>query len=150
MPYPNASDAGVLAKQHIWAATTSAAKNQAFNCTNGDVFTWRAFWEAFAEVFDVEVAGPGGDGSGDLGFAEKMKGKGGVWEEIVRENGLVETKLEEITCFDAMSSVLRFGFQHVCCMNKSRESGFLVHVDTLKSLRKWVERYREMNVLPKK
>ncbi|KAG4129222.1 hypothetical protein ERO13_D09G065900v2 [Gossypium hirsutum] len=33
------SDARVLAKQHIWAAVTPSAKNQAFNCTNGDMFT---------------------------------------------------------------------------------------------------------------
>jgi hypothetical protein len=39
------SDARVLAEQQIWAAVTDGAKNQAFNCTNSDVFTF--------EVFDV-------------------------------------------------------------------------------------------------
>ncbi|KAH8484280.1 hypothetical protein H0E87_028650 [Populus deltoides] len=48
------SDARVLAEQQIWAAVTEGAKNQAFNCTNGDVFTWKSLWGVLCEVFDVE------------------------------------------------------------------------------------------------
>jgi hypothetical protein len=48
------SDARVLAKQHVWAAVTDGAKNQTFNCTNGDVFTWKSLWKVLCEVFDVE------------------------------------------------------------------------------------------------
>ncbi|KAK9289076.1 hypothetical protein L1049_017547 [Liquidambar formosana] len=48
------SDARVLAEQHIWAAVSSKAKNQAFNCTSGDVFTWKSLWKVLCEIFDVE------------------------------------------------------------------------------------------------
>ncbi|KAK3015647.1 hypothetical protein RJ639_005521 [Escallonia herrerae] len=48
------SDARVLAEQHIWVAVTDTAKNQAFNCTNGDVFAWKSFWKALCSVFDLE------------------------------------------------------------------------------------------------
>ena len=48
------SDARVLAEQHIWAAVTDGAMNQTFNCTNGDVFTWKSLWKVLCEVFDVE------------------------------------------------------------------------------------------------
>ena len=48
------SDARVLAEQQIWAAVTERAKNQAFNCTNGDVYTWKSLWKVCCEVFDVE------------------------------------------------------------------------------------------------
>lgn len=48
------SDARVLAEQHVWAAVTDGAKNQTFNCTNGDVFTWKSLWKVLCEVFDVE------------------------------------------------------------------------------------------------
>jgi len=47
------SDARVLAEQQKWAAVTDGAKNQAFNCTNGDVFTWKSSWKVLFEVFDV-------------------------------------------------------------------------------------------------
>ncbi|XP_058080565.1 3-oxo-Delta(4,5)-steroid 5-beta-reductase-like [Magnolia sinica] len=144
----DASDAGLLAQQQIWAAVSDSAKNQAFNCTNGDVFTWKAFWTVLSEIFGVEPVPPCGD-IAEFNWVEEMKEKGGVWDAIVRENGLHETKLEEITCFGASNAVMNFGFQHVSSMNKSREFGFLGYVDTLKSLRKWIERLREMNILPK-
>uniref|UniRef100_A0A3N7G789 PRISE-like Rossmann-fold domain-containing protein n=1 Tax=Populus trichocarpa TaxID=3694 RepID=A0A3N7G789_POPTR len=93
------SDARVLAEQQIWAAVTEGAKNQAFNCTNGDVFTWKSLWGVLCEVFDVEfVAFEENDEKFDwLGM---MKGKGKVWDEIVEKYGLFETKMEDITCFE--------------------------------------------------
>ncbi|KAJ8634187.1 hypothetical protein MRB53_027523 [Persea americana] len=148
------TDAGLLARHQIWAATSDGAKNQAFNCTNGDVFTWKSFWGVFAEMFGLEAVAPV-DGYGDdddvggFNWVGEMEKKGGVWDSIVRENGLVETKLEEIACFGVLNTVLHFRFQHVSSMNKSREFGFLGYVDTLKSLRSWVERLREMNIIPK-
>ena len=148
------TDAGLLARHQIWAATSDGAKNQAFNCTNGDVFTWKSFWGVFAEMFGLEAVAPV-DGYGDdddvggFNWVGEMEKKGGIWDSIVRENGLVETKLEEIACFGVLNTVLHFRFQHVSSMNKSREFGFLGYVDTLKSLRSWVERLREMNIIPK-
>jgi hypothetical protein len=141
------SDARVLAEQQIWAAVTEGAKNQAFNCTNGDVFTWKSLWGVLCEVFDVEfVAFEENDEKFDwLGM---MKGKGKVWDEIVEKYGLFETKMEDITCFEALNVVLHFGFQHVCSMNKSRESGFLGFADTLKSIPMWVGRLRDMKIIP--
>lgn len=34
------TDAGLLAKATVWAATNSQCYNQAFNITNGDLFRW--------------------------------------------------------------------------------------------------------------
>ncbi|KAF3975444.1 hypothetical protein CMV_001289 [Castanea mollissima] len=47
-------DARVLAEQQIWVVVTDNA-NHAFNCTNGDVFTWKSLWKVLCEVFDVEL-----------------------------------------------------------------------------------------------
>ncbi|KAJ0464953.1 putative (S)-8-oxocitronellyl enol synthase [Helianthus annuus] len=113
------SDARVLVEQQIWASVTDKAKNEAFNCTNGDVFTWKMIW----------------------------KDKGEVWDGIVEENGLYKTKMEEITCFDALGQVLKLEIQHVCSMNKSREFGFHGYANTLKSIPEWVQKLREMKIL---
>ncbi|PKA62416.1 3-oxo-Delta(4,5)-steroid 5-beta-reductase [Apostasia shenzhenica] len=148
----DASDAEVLAAQQIWAAAEAGrgalAAGEAFNCTNGDVFTWRSFWRAVAAEFGVEFVECAEDGEG-MGWAERMRSKGPVWDEIVEENRLVRTRFEEITCFTAVCGVLSFRFQHVSSMNKSREMGFHVSVDTLKSVKKWIARLREMNIIPK-
>ncbi|KAJ0034948.1 hypothetical protein Pint_25772 [Pistacia integerrima] len=81
-------------------------------------------------------------------LVEMMKEKGGVWDEIVEKHGLYKTKLEEITCFDALKIAMNFDFQHVCSMTKSREFGFHGFADTFKSIRMWVERLRDMKIIP--
>ncbi|CAK9868398.1 unnamed protein product [Sphagnum jensenii] len=37
----DASDASLVAEQEIWACLDPKAKNQAFNISNGDVYTWK-------------------------------------------------------------------------------------------------------------
>ncbi|KAD7479590.1 hypothetical protein E3N88_02726 [Mikania micrantha] len=48
------SDARVIAEQQIWASVTDKAKNEAFNCMNGDVFTWNMMWKVLCDTFGVE------------------------------------------------------------------------------------------------
>ncbi|KAK9061673.1 hypothetical protein SSX86_018856 [Deinandra increscens subsp. villosa] len=140
------SDARVLAEQQIWASMTDKAKNEAFNCTNGDVVTWKLIWKVFCDVFGVEFVEF--DENEKFDVAEFMKDKGEVWEKIVEENGLYETTMEEITCFGASDMVLKLEIQHVCSMNKSREFGFHGYTNTLKSIPEWVHKMRQMKILP--
>ncbi|ESW26343.1 hypothetical protein PHAVU_003G111300 [Phaseolus vulgaris] len=140
------TDAGVLAQQHVWAAVTPEAKNQAFNCTNGDVFTWKSIWKLLSELFDVEFVAF--DETQALDLVEVMRDKGTVWKEIVEKYELEKTILEDITCYEALQTVLHFEFQHVSSMNKSREYGFGGHVDTFKSIKFWVEKLRQMKIIP--
>ncbi|KAK7387967.1 hypothetical protein VNO78_22766 [Psophocarpus tetragonolobus] len=140
------TDARVLAHQHIWAAVTPEAKNQAFNCTNGDVFAWKTVWKLLSQLFQLEFVPF--DETLHFDLADLMRDKGSVWDDIVHKYGLNSTKLEEITCFEALQTVLRFKFQHVSSMNKSREYGFNGHVDTFKSITYWVEKLRQMKIIP--
>ncbi len=59
-----------------------------------------------------------------------MKAKGKVWDEIVVKYGLYKTQIDEIYCFATINNVLHLGFQHVCSMNKSREFGFFLGMQT--------------------
>ena len=43
------TDARLLGRHAVWSATEPAARNQAFNTTNGDVFRWRQMWTRVAE-----------------------------------------------------------------------------------------------------
>nr|XP_043614035.1 (S)-8-oxocitronellyl enol synthase CYC2-like [Erigeron canadensis] len=141
------SDARVLAEQQIWASVTKQAKNQAFNCTNGDVFTWKTLWKVLCDVFDVEFVPF--DENEKFDFVDFMKNKGDVWDAIVEENGLHKTKMEEVTCFSAIDVTLKLKIQHVCSMNKSRDFGFHGYANTLASIEPWVQRLRQMKILPK-
>lgn len=60
-----------------------------------NAFKWKHFWKVLADRFDVECAEYEGE---KLSLEEMMKDKGPVWEDIiVRENGLLPTKLEEVS-----------------------------------------------------
>jgi nucleoside-diphosphate-sugar epimerase len=52
------TDARLLAHHLLWASTTPAAANEAFNVVNGDVFRWSWMWGRIAGWFGIE------DGSG--------------------------------------------------------------------------------------
>jgi nucleoside-diphosphate-sugar epimerase len=60
------TDARLLARHLEWAATTGAARNQAFNVVNGDVFRWNWMWGAAGRlVRGAARAVPGrGDSAG--------------------------------------------------------------------------------------
>ena len=51
------TDARILAKQLRWAADSDAARNEAFNITNGDYFRWSWLWRRLAAWFGVQAAG---------------------------------------------------------------------------------------------
>ena len=51
------TDARMLARQLVWAADTDAARNEAFNIVNGDIFRWSWLWRRLADWFGVEAAG---------------------------------------------------------------------------------------------
>ncbi|PWA90027.1 bifunctional polymyxin resistance protein, ArnA [Artemisia annua] len=141
------SDARVLAEQQIWASVTYKANNQAFNCTNGDVFTWKMLWKVLCDVFDVEFVPF--DDKENFDVVDFLKDKGEVWDKIVETNGLYKTNMEEIACFKAIQVNLKnLMIQHVCSMNKSREFGFHGYANSLASIAPWVERLRQMKILP--
>ncbi|KAG9134418.1 hypothetical protein Leryth_027157, partial [Lithospermum erythrorhizon] len=124
------SDARFIAEQQIWAAGTEEAKNQAFNCTNEDVCSWKIVWKVLCEAHEVEFV-PFDEGQ-EFDWLGEMK----------------KTKFDEVTCLDAADIVLHFENQYVSSMNKSREFGFLGYVDSLKSLGFWIDRLKKMKIIP--
>lgn len=52
------TDASLLARATVWAATDPRCANQAFNITNGDLFRWNELWPKIAAFFELETAPP--------------------------------------------------------------------------------------------
>ncbi|KAH0990028.1 hypothetical protein GBA52_001511 [Prunus armeniaca] len=147
--YAMASDADLIAEQHIWAAVDPNAANEAFNINNGDVFKWKQFWKGLAEQFGIEEHGfyEEEEGEGRLSLVEMMKGKEGVWEEIVKENELQPTKLEEVGVWWFADYVLG-GEAVLDSMNKSKEHGFLGFRNSYKSFISWIEKMKSYKIVP--
>ncbi|XP_004300685.1 PREDICTED: 3-oxo-Delta(4,5)-steroid 5-beta-reductase-like [Fragaria vesca subsp. vesca] len=141
-----ASDADLIAEQQIWAAVDPYARNQAFNINNGDVFKWKHLWKVLAENFGIEECGFQEKGE-RVSLREMMKGKSGVWNEIVKKHQLVPTKLEQVGVWwfvDAIfSGECMFG-----CMNKSKEHGFVGFRNSRNSLVTWIDKMKAYKIVP--
>lgn len=144
--YSDVSDADLIAEQHIWAAVEPYAKNEAFNISNGDVFKWKHFWKVLAEQFEVENGGFD-EGGEKMSLVEMMKDKGEVWDEIVREKGLLPTKLEEVGVWWFVDVILG-GECMLDTMNKSKEHGFLGFRNSKSSLVSWIDKMKGYKIVP--
>lgn len=144
--YTTASDADLIAEQHIWAAVDAYARNEAFNCSNGDVFKWKHLWKVLAEQYGITEYGFD-EGSERLKLSEMMRDKGPVWDEIVKENQLLPTKLEEVADWwfvDAMFG----GAGLLDSMNKSKEHGFFGFRNSKNSFISWIDKTRAFKIVP--
>ena len=117
------TDARVLAKHLVWASTTEAAWNEAFNVVNGDIFRWNWLWPRLARWFDVEPIGFEGTVH-PLGA--EMADDGPLWREIVQRHGLAEPELGKLA--SAWHTDLDLGrpIEVMTDMSKSRKLGFTV------------------------
>eukprot|EP00253_Pinus_taeda_P034679 PITA_34679 len=143
-----ASDAELIAEQQIWACVEPNGKNKVFNVSNGDVFRWKNLWTVVAEKLEVEAGDYEGRG---FSLAEEMKSKSGVWEEIVKEKGLVESRLEELgeQWWLSVDRILnRSLMKGVSSMNKSKDYGFPGFRNTERSCLQWIDMLKTHKIIP--
>lgn len=144
--YWDASDADLIAEHQIWAAMNRYAKNEAFNCSNGDVFKWKDLWKALANKFGIEHYGFE-ESEEKLSLVEMMKDKGPMWDEIVKEKGLMPTKLNEVGSWWFADAVFS-GKSLLDSMNKSKEHGFVGFRNSKKSFDSWIDRMKIHKFVP--
>lgn len=145
--FSSASDADLIAQQQIWAAVDPVAKNEAFNCSNGDVYKWRQLWPILAGRFGLEWVGYEGE-ENRVKASEAMAGKEAVWAEIVEENQLVPTQLHEVANWWFVDALFSVQVEFLDSMNKSKEYGFLGFRNTAKSFNSWIDRMRAYKIVP--
>jgi nucleoside-diphosphate-sugar epimerase len=121
------TDARQLARQLLWATTTPAAANQAFNCANGDIFRWRWMWPRLAEWFGVEPAGFDGT---VRPLAEQMAEDAPVWRALATREGLAEPDLARLASPWHTDADLGRPIEVVTDMARSRTLGFAAYQPT--------------------
>jgi nucleoside-diphosphate-sugar epimerase len=115
------TDARMLARQLVWAADTDAARNEAFNIVNGDVFRWSWLWTRIADWFGVQAAGF----SGTIQPLEPVIAQDvSLWREIALRHGLSEPELARLA--SAWHTDLDLGrpLEVMTDMARSRKLGF--------------------------
>src|ERR1700733_3501034 len=121
------TDARLLARHLLWASTTAAARNQAFNVVNGDVFRWSWMWAQIAKWFGVEPAPFAGEGAP---LETQLAGAAPVWKEIAARYRLLESNLDVLVSPWHTDADLGRPIEVVTDMSKSRKLGFLDYQPT--------------------
>jgi nucleoside-diphosphate-sugar epimerase len=145
-----AVDVDLLARAIGWAGETDAARNEAFNVTNGDVFTWENVWPAIAEALDMKpgVAAP-------LSLAQTYPKWIAPWEALRRQYDLISPGLEAFVglSFQYADYSMRYGQTQsgppsIVSTVKINRCGFTEMMDTEDMFRKWFRRARSNRLLP--
>ena len=139
------TDARVLAKHLLWAATTEEARNTAFNVVNGDVFRWKWLWPRLARWFGVEAVGWEGT---IHPLDEEMRGDDALWREIAARHGLEETDLRRLASPWHTDLDLGRPIEVMTDMRNSRERGFGVFQATEQSFLDLFTQLRADRLIP--
>ncbi|WP_137174019.1 SDR family oxidoreductase [Massilia sp. HP4] len=139
------TDARMLARQLVWAADTDAARNEAFNIVNGDVFRWSWLWPKLAGFFGVPAAGFDGT---VRPLEAAMANDHAVWREIAARHGLVEADLDRLA--SAWHTDLDLGrpLEVMTDMANSRRLGFTAYQATDASFFDLFARLRAERLIP--
>lgn len=116
------TDARQLAHHILWASTSKAAANEAFNVVNGDVFRWSWMWGRIAQWFGLEPAPFDGT---VRPLEAQMAQDAATWAEIAQRHGLAEPDLDRLASAWHTDADLGRPIEVVTDMSKSRRLGFL-------------------------
>ena len=139
------TDAALLADHQLWAATTPAAADTAFNIVDGDQVRWRRLWPALAAHLGVEPQGPGDE---PAPLEIQMADAAPVWERVVAEHSLVEPDLTRVASWWHTDGDLGRNIEVVTDMGKSRAAGFTAYRRTEQAFVDLFERYRAARMIP--
>ena len=139
------TDARILARQLLWAATTPAAADQAFNVVDGDVFRWSWMWERIAGWFDLAPAPFDGT---VRPLEQQMADDAGLWREIALREGLAEPDLSRLASPWHTDADLGRPIEVVTDMSKSRRLGFTGYQPTDDAFFALFDRLRADRLIP--
>lgn len=137
------TDASLLAEATVWAATTPACANQAFNITNGDLFRWNDMWPRIANIFGLDTATPL-----PMSLADIMADKEPLWNSIVAEHELKPTPYRDVSSWAFGDFVFSWDYDVISDGSKARRMGFHRFVDTEAMFAGIVTDLRQQRIIP--
>src|SRR5712691_11292284 len=85
-----AVDVDLLARAIAWSGEAEAARNEAFNVTNGDVFMWPNVWPAIADALGFKAGE-----HVPLALDKEIRPREAEWAEICAQHGLRSGTLKQ-------------------------------------------------------
>ncbi len=137
------TDADLLAKATVWAATAEGSRNEAYNITNGDIFRWSSMWPKIAAFFDLEVAPPL-----EMSLTDVMADKEALWNAMTERHGLVPTPYSDVSSWTFGDFVFAWDYDVIADTSKSRRAGFHEYVDTEAMFLRIFRSLRDQRLIP--
>lgn len=147
-----AVDAGLVARALGWAATAPSARDETFNLTNGDVFTFANVWPAIARAVGLEPSfGP------PFSLVDFLMQHRDTWARIATREGLREVDLERLVGESHHYADLLFGVHApadaerapvLVSTIKLRKAGFGDCEDTEEMFARLLRRMGERRITP--
>lgn len=155
LPYPGgaervsqAVDADLLAHAIAWAGEAEAARNETFNVTNGDVFTWPNVWPAIAEAAGMRA------GAAEPFLLQSLSR--GDWDRIRAREGLLAPALPDFVGLSLEYADYQMRYGHtdpgqpaIVSTIKLQQAGFHEVMDTEAMFRKWFRVFQQQRLLPR-
>ncbi|WP_437318169.1 SDR family oxidoreductase [Sorangium sp. So ce385] len=137
------TDARLLGRATVWAATSAPCKNQAFNINNGDMFRWSEMWPKIARMFDMEAAPPL-----PMPLADVMADKEPLWNAMIEKYGLARHPYRDVSSWRFGDAVFSWDYDMIADGSKARRFGFHEHVETEAMFRGIFEDLRRRRIIP--
>ncbi len=134
-----------LARHLVWAATTPAAADQAFNVVNGDVFRWKWMWGRIADWFGLTPAEFDGT---IMPLETQMAEDAEIWRRLAARENLVEPDLDRLASPWHTDADLGRPIEVVTDMGNSRRLGFLDYQPTDDAFFALFEQLRAERIIP--
>ncbi|WP_456268896.1 SDR family oxidoreductase [Kushneria sp. AK178] len=137
------TDADLLGRASLWAASTKGIGGEAFNITNGDVFRWQRLWEDVADYFDMATASPV-----PLDLPTHMADKGDLWRDIASRHDLVEPDLSKLVGWNFGHFIFNTETDVISDVNKIHDAGFQETEAARTSLLRALDTLRANRIIP--
>lgn len=137
------TDASLLAKATVWAATDERCANQAFNITNGDLFRWSELWPKIAAYFGLETAPPL-----TMSLDVVMADKEVLWNGMVEKYGLEGNSYKDVSSWKFGDFVFSWDYDFFADGSKARRFGFHEFMDTEAMFMGIFDDFRRRKVIP--
>jgi nucleoside-diphosphate-sugar epimerase len=137
------TDAGLLARATVWAATDERCANQAFNITNGDLFRWNEMWPKIAASFGLDTAPPL-----PMSLDTIMADKQPLWDRMKARHGLADTPYSDVSSWRFADFVFGWDYDFFADGSKARRFGFHEFVDTEEMFMRTFRELRQRRIIP--
>lgn len=137
------TDDGLLSAATLWASTAPAARNQAFNVNNGDIWRWSELWPVIAGWFELEMAPPV-----QLSFQQLFSDYRKTWQALAEKMLLVEPDIMKLSNGQFADFVFSWDYDMFGDGSKLRRAGFTGFRATDEMFIRLFTQFRTAKIIP--